>query len=340
MRTPLLCAVGLLLAGIAGCATERPAGAQGSFPLPYCQSPDQKNCVARLFTADREIESRDSHRFAKRYLELWDESVRAEECERITRDSLTESLDDCLRRLASLSDYFNPGGQRPGDEIIGVALEGGGGKSAPFARGVLAGLHQLGLFSENRIGAVASASGGTYAASFLFNRLLDQHQERPGAGDFDQWFRSCVSDAYGQSPYLASLARQGLPLCGELAREKHSYNRFSDEFAFQGQVKVLFPDDANRLDESPAAAATLLNTRALVGQTGFSLPFQYVSSGGPTTAHRRNSLTCTGLNASTAIRRGIGCSRGARPRSKLGPLCIARSGRLRCARRRRKPGQR
>jgi len=222
------------------------------------------------------------HRFPKRYLELWDENVRQEECERLTRGSRTESLGDCLRRLAALSDYFNPAGQRPGDQIIGVALEGGGGKSAPFALGVLAGLHQLGLFTERRVGAVASVSGGTYAASFLFNRLLDQYEARPGAGDFDQWFRSCVPDAYGHSPYLVSLAKQGLPLCGELAREQHTYNRFRDDYAFQGQVwqfsKVLFPDGANRLEESPAAAS-VLSTGALVGQTGFSLPFQYLARG-------------------------------------------------------------
>jgi hypothetical protein len=245
--------------------------------------PDQKHCVTRLFIADQEIGSRDLHRFPRRYLELWDDNVRTEECKRLTQASQAESLGDCLRRLASLSDYFNPAGQRPGDQIIGVALEGGGNKSAPFALGVLAGLQELGLFTQKRVGAVASVSGGTYAASFLFNRLLDQYQGSPGAGDFDQWFRSCVPDAYGQSSALVSLANQGLPLCGELAREPHAYGRFKDDFAFQGQVwqfpKVLFPDDANRLEQGPAATlpASVLNVGALVGESGFSLAFHYVA---------------------------------------------------------------
>ena len=279
---PDLC-LSALLACVAGCATERPAGVkEATFPLPQCQSPEQKHCIARLFVSDQEIESRDLHRFPKRYLELWDESVRAEECARLTQGSRTESFGDCQRRLAALSDYFNPAGQRPDDRVIGVALEGGGGKSAPFALGVLAGLHQLGLFSDRRVGAVASVSGGTYAASFLFNRLLDQHQQRPGAGDFDQWFRSCVPDAYGHSPHLGSLAEQGLPLCGELSRTQYTYNRFRDDYAFQGQVwqfpKVLFPDASNGLEEG-RTAASVANTGALLGQTGFSLPFQYVARG-------------------------------------------------------------
>jgi hypothetical protein len=74
-------------------------------------------------------------------------------------------------------------------------------------------------------------------------------------------------------------------LCGELAREHHTYGRFKDDFAFQGQVwqftKVLFPDDANRLEESSAATlpASMLNAGALVGESGLSLPFHYVARG-------------------------------------------------------------
>jgi hypothetical protein len=177
MRARELHTFALSLICMAGCATEPPAGrqGQGSFPLPHCESPDQTHCVAHLFISDQETGSRDLHRFPRRYLELWDNNVRTEECRRLTQGSQAESPGDCLRRLASLSDYFNPADQRPGDQIIGVALEGGGSKSAPFALGVLAGLQQLGLFTQKRVGAVASVSGGTYAASFLFNRLLDQY---------------------------------------------------------------------------------------------------------------------------------------------------------------------
>ena len=343
MRMPDLC-LSALLACVAGCATERPAGVkEATFPLPQCQSPEQKHCVARLFVSDQEIESRDLHRFPKRYLELWDESVRAEECARLTQGSRTESFGDCQRRLAALSDYFNPAGQRPDDRVIGVALEGGGGKSAPFALGVLAGLHQLGLFSDRRVGAVASVSGGTYAASFLFNRLLDQHQQRPGAGDFDQWFRSCVPDAYGHSPHLGSLAEQGLPLCGELSRTQYTYNRFRDDYAFQGQVwqfpKVLFPDASNGLEEGRTAASVAIPERSSVRQGSrcrFSM-WRAGSSAGPTTAHRRNSLICTGSSASTATRRRIGCAPRARPEIKLRRSCRAMSERSPPARRRTRP---
>ena len=287
MRTHALCTLTLFFATLVGCANMQATGGQGrpDFPLHPCQSPKQTGCVERMFASDEGIDSRDLHRFPKRYLELWDSSVRQEECERLSKASQAESLSDCVRRLTSLSDYFNPNDQRPSDDVIGVALEGGGGKSAPFALGVLAGLQQLGLFSQEKIGAIASVSGGSYAASFLFNRLLDEYERRPMAGDFEHWFRSCVPDAYGQLPYLASLASQGLPLCGELADKAYTYNRFKDEFAFQGQVwqypKILFHDDANRLEADPATTLpkSVLSTGILLGETGLSLPFQHVGRG-------------------------------------------------------------
>ena len=52
----------------------------------------------------------------------------------------TEDKTACILRLETLSDHFNPQGA-PDAAQVGIALEGGGSKSAPFALGVLAGMY-------------------------------------------------------------------------------------------------------------------------------------------------------------------------------------------------------
>lgn len=63
------------------------------------------------------------------------------------------------------------------ERVLGIALSGGGSKSAPFAMGVLAGLHDIGLLLPNvddnapKQVIVSSVSGGGYAAYHLFAHL-------------------------------------------------------------------------------------------------------------------------------------------------------------------------
>lgn len=51
---------------------------------------------------------------------------------------------------------------------IGLALSGGGSKSAPFALGVLEGLNESGVL--NHVDYISSVSGGSYAALYLYSR--------------------------------------------------------------------------------------------------------------------------------------------------------------------------
>jgi hypothetical protein len=56
--------------------------------------------------------------------------------------------------------------------ILGLALSGGGNKSAPFEIGVLAGLEDIGLLEK--VDYISSVSGGSYAAMYFYSHLLAQ----------------------------------------------------------------------------------------------------------------------------------------------------------------------
>lgn len=60
----------------------------------------------------------------------------------------------------------------------GLALAGGGSKSAPFALGVLAGLQESGALAN--VDVISSVSGGSYAALYYYARLL---ADGGGTGD-------------------------------------------------------------------------------------------------------------------------------------------------------------
>jgi hypothetical protein len=201
-----------------------------------------------------------------------------------------------------MSDYFNPEG-RASDDAIGVALEGGGSKSAPFALGVIAGLHQSGLLiatSSNRVKAISSVSGGSYAASFLFNRLYDRHWGADAKSGHSDWFRACVPSIYMKSyrPLGAAdrfLPQRGtstsLPTCGECDSEgDHAcVSAFKPEYSFMDQVwsnpDLLLPDgdrlrrvEGNSYRELAVTGVMLLPTIATVpvqlfGRTIFRYPF-------------------------------------------------------------------
>jgi len=174
-----------------------------SFPLDPCTSPpdesNKNNCIRNLFSGTGQnksdaIKTRDTKFFPTRYLELWNEDVRKHECELLT----SQQNPDCKTQIDNLAEYFNPGNKIPPNDILGVALEGGGSKSAPFSLGVLGGLQEAGFLKEKKVGAIASVSGGSYAAHFLFNRYMDQAEGRNSSNEND-WFRSCIPDEFAST---------------------------------------------------------------------------------------------------------------------------------------------
>lgn len=85
-----------------------------------------------------------------------------------------------------------------GKPTVGLALAGGGQKSAPFAMGVLAELVESGELSK--IDVVSSVSGGGYAALYLFTRAAEEYAS-PSAADsaeFTDAFRDCLPQARKQ----------------------------------------------------------------------------------------------------------------------------------------------
>lgn len=184
------------------------AGEDGvsSLPLPSCATASSENCVAHLFVSDADRERRSC--FPARYLELWDgtlahdQFLKREEAGGDYRRvggaecAIPEGFLEPLKgRMAHLDPQRDPN-REPRRPEWGVALEGGGSKSAPFALGVLAGLYQSGVLQRTDV--VASVSGGSYAAHYYFSRLIDDWEAgHPAGRDGDPaWFRDCIPYVY------------------------------------------------------------------------------------------------------------------------------------------------
>ena len=227
-----------------------------SYPVPGCPGKDPSTpCVAKFFigqkatnATDQASDGAEKAHTAKarsqtsltgfpeacvplRFLELWDPEARAvseEEC------GLAAGA------LAPVGRYFGceTDGQGPGQcgrLTLGVALEGGGSRSAPFALGVLAGLHKSGALAQTRL--ITSASGGTYAAYFYFARLMERSQGlahgTPIDGhEADRWFADCVPSVYDD------LFPQPLTFCEEERLEPRKNLAFMEKAPYQFQVRA------------------------------------------------------------------------------------------------------
>lgn len=219
-----------------------------AYPAPECDADHPTRCIARVTPFDRTRHESDARlRVASgvdgtycvppRYLELWDPVARRESEKAC---GLKEHyLDPVGRYFACRISEGQAKCTRPD---IGVALEGGGSKTAPFALGVLAGLQRSGVLAKTDI--IGSASGGTYAAYFYFARMLERANdpEYPGGGE-EQWFRDCLPIAY-KSLFPASLGQLGrVAWCQEIGADGSPIalvggNDFEKAVPFQYQAKV------------------------------------------------------------------------------------------------------
>jgi len=282
LQRPLLMACASMLVA---CATQRPGAAGGAtYPLYPCKGITDRHCVAALFANDTVIATRDPSGFPRRYLEIGDSAVRTNYCQ----DNFPQGSADteCQQRLAAVADYFNPRGLPAGDDLA-VALEGGGTKAAPFDLGVLAGLDELGLL-QDRVKAIASISGGSYAASYYFNRLYDLHEKgRDVAKQHDDWFRSCVPDHFSSNFKTISVkggqTGRDFPWCDESnAAATDRDNEFDPKYEFLGHVwknHDLLRGDAegNLSTQNDLRLAEYANIGLLAAETGATIPFQFVA---------------------------------------------------------------
>ena len=123
--------------------------------------------------------------------------------------------------------------------LLAMSLEGGGSKSAPFALGALAGLHETGLLND--VDIVSSVSGGSYAAYFYFSRLLDA--TRAAAGDSDarnpnEWFRDCIPNAYSERfPERTGFPRRNFCSSSKRGVTRDSIEGFRERFPYQAHIR-------------------------------------------------------------------------------------------------------
>ena len=147
--------------------------------------------------------------FPKYHLELWRDEVAQKqelhardakgggsglECDAAAKAQIDwDKLRDYFRQRSNGYDPKNPDWSQPS---LAVTLEGGGSKSAPFAMGALAGLHEAKLL--DKVDIISSVSGGGYAAYYYFSRLLDTHKAGGSTPESNPtaWFKDCVPSVY------------------------------------------------------------------------------------------------------------------------------------------------
>lgn len=195
----------------------------------------------------------------------------------------------------------------------GVALAGGGSKAAPVAIGVLAGMHDIGLL--RKMDYVSSVSGGSYAAYFLFTRLI--HGDRQ-----DPWLR--LADAFRDChrSNQKEIGRAGdAEMCNKVGPEPKAgtappsqadvfYRSDSANSAHQFWLKcrqdLLEPGDCNVSSSERDTSTAWLNLGALVTASALTAPAH----------HLVNSLLDQGLQLSPSAhsyRTGIGLTYGVWP---------------------------
>lgn len=219
--------------------------------------------------------------FPRYNFELWDNDVPHAMAERTPMRTL-DGVPECRAEdvnWAALRRYFQTAHGTARDGIdswqrprLAVTLEGGGSKSAPFALGALAGLHESGLLNE--VDVISSVSGGGYAAYFYFSRLIDAANARGGAGgaaveaarDPDKWFSDCVPSAYRRrfvEPDAATIYR----FCSGDDATSDAIAPFASRYPYQAHIR-FYQDVVHwkgGLEEIDASFADRFWTYANVG---------------------------------------------------------------------------
>jgi predicted acylesterase/phospholipase RssA len=247
------------LAGLALIAALCAAGCAQTpirYPAPDCGDRDangepiETSCIARLLPPTQEVATK-AHLPAagveiagvpglcipRNYLELWHPGKRRESEQSCYLDA--GALEGAGRFFDCIHTRED-GCKRP---EIGITLEGGGTKSAPFSLGVLAGLHRSGVL--DRTDMVGSASGGSYAAYFYFARLMERESLPEGAEvDESAWFRDCMPSYYRMKGVVPPSLLRDADFCKELDEATGVFhkllegNEYERAFEYQYQPRV------------------------------------------------------------------------------------------------------
>ncbi|MGD0962185.1 MAG: hypothetical protein ABSB19_20435, partial [Methylomonas sp.] len=246
--------------------------------MAECGDQADQNCINSFFSPGDKpevIRGRIKADFPQYYLELYRPWARTAAC-------VGSEDQHCLDRMERLAHFFNPQGTPAGENEIGVALEGGGTKSASFALGALAGLQEIGLL-DSRVTAISSISGGSYAASYLYNRYFDLFSGATGAGALGEWFNSCIPDYFllgEDQKHFDRLRDQALQhRCGE---KSGSELKFADEYRYLGQVwtqhdLLLSSMDEALINSAYGKGAAFIRLSELLGETILLTPAQFLT---------------------------------------------------------------
>lgn len=213
------------------------------------------------------------------------------------------SLRESHYREANEGDW----GRKP--RALGVALSGGGSKSAPFALGVLAGLHDehLLLPAQGAIRGrpqdviVSSVSGGGYAAYHLFTQLSwFRAHGTPAAAGLEAAYADCLRHV----PKEASGELRDKLLALECRKPQAKQPLlFAEQYKLRCAQDIFQPGECSLLEGTVDGVTTYSRDSLIMVPTLLSLPVH----------HALNSVFDTGINLSPSqeiYRSGIGVTYG------------------------------
>jgi hypothetical protein len=169
-----------------------------------------------------------------------------------------------------------------GERILGIALSGGGSKAAPFAMGVLAGLHDAGLLlprasAGNSNGPVdvviSSVSGGGYAAYHLFAQLARNHSSASPKAVLDQAYEDCVTVPEFAAPRLKKALEEARIGCDRRRRSPPPrWPLEAEQTKLRCAQDILQPGVCNFESQSQDAWSAGANVGLMLVPTMLSIP--------------------------------------------------------------------
>lgn len=130
---------------------------------------------------------------------------------------------------------------------LGLALSGGGIRSASFSIGALEGLHHSGLL--DKVDVMSTVSGGGYAGYWFMNSMYELDKSFNFQANRGDLFNDCFPDFPNYCPYIPNNAAQTLECTGKAGEQRRTLsregcsnrrnNKYKHQFMIAQQIDLL-----------------------------------------------------------------------------------------------------
>lgn len=160
---------------------------------------------------------------------------------------------------------------------VGVALSGGGVRSASFSVGALEGLHESGVL--DKVDVMSTVSGGGYAGYWFISALYELEKNNDNEFSRDYLFSDCFPDWPNYKRYipkdsLGEYSESRRPLSREGCSNRRN-NRFKHQFMISQQIDLLNGfNDETKLGQ----AIKYLDFTGKIGGHILTTPLHYIAN--------------------------------------------------------------